>query len=152
MAHTGNTKLLGPEKRLDLLNGESFKRSLDDFNSAQRLLLCLLGEPANFVENFLSEPSGSLVLMRDTLNCSNCLILTTTRDQELRGLVESEQEETAKEHAEGNGTKGQNQISPTPVVGLGTSGIVRAGEVGNECPRKHTGNQSTDRPPSSETT
>jgi len=126
VTHTGDTKLLGLEKGLDLLNGESLKRSLNDFNGAQGLLLSLLRVPANLVENFLSEPSCSLVLMRNALNCSNSLILATARNQEFRGLVESEQEESAEEHAEGNGTERQNQISPAPVVGLGTSGVVGA--------------------------
>lgn len=107
---------------------------------------------ANLVKNFFSEPGCSLVLVGNTLDCSHGLILATTRNKELRRLVEGEQEESAQEHAECNGTQGQNKISPTPVIGLVTCGIVRAREIRNKSPGKHTSNQGTNRPPGSETT
>lgn len=101
---TGNGEASSSEQRLDLLNRESLEGSLDDLDGRERLLLVLLWISANLVHDLLSEPGGGLVLVGDSLHCGHGLILTTAGDEELGGLVESEEEETAKEHGECDST------------------------------------------------
>lgn len=134
--------------------GETFERSLDDLDGGQGLrTLRLLRVSANLVEDLLGEPGGRLVLVGDSVDCGNGLILATARDQELGRLVEREEEESAHKHRESDGTQREDEVSPTPVVGLvADRGTNCAGVVRDEGPGKHTRNQSTDRPPGGQTT
>ncbi len=149
----GQAETLGGEERSNLLDGEAGQRPLDDLCDGQLFGFTLLGNATEFVEQVNGEPGGGLVLAGNSLDSSNGLILATAGDEELGGLVEGEQEEATQEHGEGDGTQGEDEVSPAPVVSLkADGGAVITGEVGDESPGKHTGNQGSNRPPGRQST
>lgn len=114
--HTGQAKLLSGKERSNALHRELRKVSLGNLLVGKFLRSAFLWVSTDFVEDFHGEPGLGLVLVGDALNGRDGLLLTATRQQELRRLVQMEQEETADKHDEGDGTKGQDQVSPAHVV------------------------------------
>ena len=71
-------------------------------------------------------------LLTYSMNCCNCLGLTTLREEELGGLEEMEEEESSHKHQEDNSPNGNIEISPAPVISFGAawwSRDVTRGEV-----------------------
>ena len=89
-------------------------------------------------------------LLTYSMNCCNCLGLTTLGEEELWGLEEMEEEKSSHKHQEDNGPNGNVEISPAPVISFRAawwSRDVTRGEVcitriireeppGNERPNK----------------
>ena len=71
-------------------------------------------------------------LLTYSMNCCNCLGLTTLREEELGGLEEMEEEKSSHKHQEDNSPNGNIEISPAPVISFGAawwSRDVTRGEV-----------------------
>lgn len=58
-----------------------------------------------------------------------------------------EEEEPRNEHAERDGTQGEDKITPAPVLALGAAFHGGAAESGNVRPGEKTANQLADGPP-----
>lgn len=147
--HTGKAEFLGCEQGADALQRELGQVSLDDFLGAERLGGVLLGVAANLIENVHGEPSLSLVLVGNSVDCGNSFILATTGEQELWGLVEMEEEEAADKHDNGQGAHSEHEVSPAHVVVLSAAGdsvtdcfaggqVIGAAITGDEAPCNKT--------------
>lgn len=115
--HGGDTHSLVGEERADALQRELLESPSDDLHGGQRLLFArLLGIAPNLIEDFLGQPGLGLVLVGDCLDGCHGFGLAAVSKEELGGLVKMEEEEAANEHAKGQGTQGENQISPAHIV------------------------------------
>lgn len=145
------SKLPAVEERANTLGGELAGGTLDDVDSAELSILGDIGVTTNLVKDLLGQPSSSLVVGSNALNNVNSLGLATTRKQELGRLKQIEEEESDDEHAEGKSAESQDEVTPAPVVGLGTDGSTgSAGEVGNVGPGEERRDQLTNWPPDGE--
>ena len=89
-------------------------------------------------------------LLTYSMNCCNCLGLTTFREKELGGLEEMEEEKSSHKHQEDNSPNGNVEISPAPIISFRAArwsrdvtrgkvcitGIMREETPGNERPNK----------------
>ncbi|GMF74269.1 unnamed protein product [Aspergillus oryzae] len=109
------------EGRLDTFQGELGKVSCDDLLDCKSLLFDFFRVATDLVEDVLGEPGLLLVLVGNAVDSMDSLGLATTREQELRRLVEVEEEETTEEHGKGQSTQGEDQVSPPHVILLGAA-------------------------------
>ena len=140
---TGNSKTLGREQRSDLLHGELGQRALQDLRGGKVLFLAILGSSADLLQDLHREPGLLLIVMGDTVNSCDSVLIPALGDEELGRFVQLEKEESTHPEHHGDGTKGKNKVSPAHVVFLGAVARVGARVVGNESPGQHTGNEGT---------
>lgn len=135
---TGESKPLGRKERSNLLSRELGQGPLDNLPVTELLVGHLFWIATNLIENVDGEPGLGSVLVRDAMDSSNGLLLAATREKVLGRLIEVEEEETADEHEECDGTKSEGKISPAHVLFLSAWAFLWASIVRDESPGKQT--------------